>query len=157
MSDDLFLMSHVLHLMSDVWCLMSYVFNGWCLMPYVLTYPCSKEYHPFKSVFLWCLSSSTISIDFHPLNFSEERKELCLVNSMGTLYKSLPKIVARFLNIQAEFNCILPDHSPMNLSTSSSIETKIIERFSVALQDFSYITSFCFFLLLFHNLNFLIS
>ena len=102
-------------------------------MSYVLTYRCSKEYHPFKSVFLWCLSSPPFSIDFHPLNFSEERKELCLVNSMGTLYKSLPKIVARF-----------PQHSSRvrlhparpHEAKSSSIETKIIERFSVALQDF---------------------
>lgn len=61
-----YLMSDVWFLMSDVWCLM---FNVWCLMSYVLTYPCSKEYHPFKSVFLWCLSSSTIFHWFSSLKF----------------------------------------------------------------------------------------
>lgn len=62
----IYVMSDVWFLMSDVWCLM---FNVWCLMSYVLTYPCSKEYHPFKSVFLWCLSSSTIFHWFSSLKF----------------------------------------------------------------------------------------
>ena len=71
-------MSFVLCLMyyvwcPDVWCLVSDILclmsDFWCLMSYVLTYPCSKEYHPFKSVFLWCLSSSTIFHWFSSLKF----------------------------------------------------------------------------------------
>ena len=71
-------------LMGDVLCLMSFLTHV------------QKNIILLRVFFSGVCHSPPFSIDLHPLNFSEERKELCLVNSMGTLYKSLPKIVARF-------------------------------------------------------------
>ena len=58
--------------------------------------PCSKSVILLRVFFSAVCHPPPFSIDFHAWNSPEERKELCLEHSMGTLYQSLEKIAARF-------------------------------------------------------------